>query len=434
MSHVSIQPPVKKLRQGAFKSKRTIHQVDFYDGLLGIGRQSFQSCHSLEQLQIPRTVQIIGMNAFYQCSQLREVELHSDGELEMIEDGAFAECTYLRRIVIPSSVKQVGEMAFLDCKALSEVVLPVDGEKLKLIGESAFAGTVLEQIDIPSSLAMLCNETFKNCTLLRDVKLHDGLYVISHHVFENCTSLEGITFPSTALMIGDSAFRGCSQLRSVELNEKMKTIGSGAFSGCVVLERIKIPASVETIGGDAFENCPMLVAVEFCEEIEDFVSQEPVQDWWTRGSHDHNTLIVYSFLAEKGIPGRLSKMKGKWWNNIHDMLKRLHSIEKNKETKYRDAIDAKLTVYEELRDVASELELALWKSKIAEQQHSDPPMNANLHSTMKAEYRMNCGASVIIPNVLSFLLSTAEVAEEKYEDEVPWYSGIVGWWEVPQES
>jgi hypothetical protein len=90
MSHVSIQPPVKKLRQGAFKSKRTIHQVDFYDGLLGIGRQSFQSCHSLEQLQIPRTVQIIGTNAFYQCSQLREVELHSDGELEMIEDGAFA--------------------------------------------------------------------------------------------------------------------------------------------------------------------------------------------------------------------------------------------------------------------------------------------------------------------------------------------------------
>jgi hypothetical protein len=321
-------------------------------------------------------------------------------------------------------------MAFLDCKGLSELVLPMEGEKLRMIGDSAFAGTVLEQVDIPSSLPMLCNDTFKDCSRLRDVKFHDGLLVILNGVFENCIALESITLSSTVLMIGHYAFRGCSQLKSVELNDKIESIGNAAFSGCILLERIKIPASVKKIFGDAFANCPMLASVEFCKEIEDFVSQAPVQDWWTRGSHDHKTLIVYSFLAEKGIPGRLSKMKGKWWNNIHDMLKRLHSIEKNKETKYRDAIDAKLTVYEELRDVASELELAPWKSKIAESY----PMVANLNTTMKAEYRMNCGASVIIPNVLSFLLSTAEVAEEEYEDEVPWYSGIVGWWEVPQES
>jgi hypothetical protein len=64
----------------------------------------------------------------------------------------------------------------------------------------------------------------------------------------------------------------------------------------------------------------------------------------------------------------------------------------------------------------------------------------NLRDAMKkAEHRMHCGATVIIPNVLSFLLPTFDVVEdsdeENSEDEEesdedmpfhPWFGGFFG--------
>jgi hypothetical protein len=72
------------------------------------------------------------------------------------------------------------------------------------------------------------------------------------------------------------------------------------------------------------------------------------------------------------------------------MLKNIPSIPSKQLETYVGSIVTKLAVYEQLQRVAPLLELCIWKSKLV--------------AEGAAQHRINCGASVIIPNVFSFLL------------------------------
>ena len=58
----------------------------------------------------------------------------------------------------------------------------------------------------------------------------------------------------------------------------------------------------------------------------------------------------------------------------------------------------------QLKDAAFFLELALWKSTIDESSmKSHNSEEGGTATDMRAKYRINCGADIIIPNVLPFL-------------------------------
>ena len=82
--------------------------------------------------------------------------------------------------------------------------------------------------------------------------------------------------------------------------------------------------------------------------------------------------------------------------------------------KYFDTIQSKLVTYEreypQLKEISSLLELALWKNKCHESvmrqsagtgKSSFDQMEDN---TAKGQCRINCGADIIIPNVLPYLI------------------------------
>ena len=83
---------------------------------------------------------------------------------------------------------------------------------------------------------------------------------------------------------------------------------------------------------------------------------------------------------------------------------------------YFDTLSSKLAIYEseyhQLQDAAFLLELALWKSKIDE---SMAMQNDTAHT--KWQCRINCGADVIIPNVLPFLIADEKKDNGNDEDE-----------------
>lgn len=92
------------------------------------------------------------------------------------------------------------------------------------------------------------------------------------------------------------------------------------------------------------------------------------------------------------------------WLAIDDMLGRISSksctVQGYLDSRaYIDSIDSKLAVFEKLEDVIPLLELALWKSKLIEQ-----ACPSNGDTTAKMEHRFTCGANVIIPNVLAFIV------------------------------
>ncbi|KAL3772501.1 hypothetical protein ACHAWU_000063 [Discostella pseudostelligera] len=81
------------------------------------------------------------------------------------------------------------------------------------------------------------------------------------------------------------------------------------------------------------------------------------------------------------------------------------------------SIDSKLIVYERLTNVATLLELALWKSMMSRQEFGQVLASDGNLSDARLQHRANCGAPVIIPNVLSFLTDDTEKEEDDEDQE-----------------
>ncbi len=238
---------------------------------------------------------------------------------------------------------------------------------------------------------------------MRHVELNKGLERIRRGSFSYCVSLERIKIPSSVKKIGHDAFMECSSLAQVELEEGLERIRCGAFSECTSLTHIRVPSTVIEIEQGAFKKCDNSLAVKFCDEIEELMSYSAVLDWWNVGAAEVS-LKIFKLLVQHNLAQRLGLLKAsKWRKVIYDMLERSPDVARLGERLdcHFASINSTLAVYESLRDVAFLLELALWKSTISQQ---NAMYNDNICIEKKLHHRINCGADVVIPNVLSFLL------------------------------
>jgi hypothetical protein len=81
-----------------------------------------------------------------------------------------------------------------------------------------------------------------------------------------------------------------------------------------------------------------------------------MQEWWNQGVHER-CLSTYSFLVRCDIPARIVGLAlvSSWQATIHDMLRIIPTISNEGRNAHFDAIDAKLTMYENLLNEASVL-------------------------------------------------------------------------------
>ena len=128
-----------------------------------VADRAFNGCKELESIEIPDSVEDIGIFTFSDCEKLSKVKLPSG--LEKIKTFCFKGCKSLEHIELPDSLTTIGDWAFYNCEKLSE-------------------------IDLPSGLKVLKGGAFKGCESLKHVKLPSGLTEIDKTVFSNCTSLE----------------------------------------------------------------------------------------------------------------------------------------------------------------------------------------------------------------------------------------------------
>ena len=160
------------------------------------------------------------------------------------------------------------------------------------------------------------------------------------------------------------------------LGSGLEEIGEEAFEMCTLLEEIVIPPAIRDIHDTAFKDCTNLTRVKFCDEIKEFVSCDAMSDWWNRGV-GKMSLRTYYFLVRCDISARFKGLAlvGSWQATIHDMLRIVPTIatvdheddedEDNDDSDaddddineegmnaHFDAIDAKLTMYEDLLNEA----------------------------------------------------------------------------------
>ena len=114
---------------------------------------------------------------------------------------------------------------------------------------------------------------------------------------------------------------------------------------------------------------------------------------------------VFRFLVKCSVSERLNAIGvRKWRTDIQNLVYGLHLIEHYNLTTDCDTVHSKLISYEQeyrqLKDATLLLELALWKSEIDQNYQTDEQLTADT----KGQCRVTCGAGIIIPNILPYLI------------------------------
>ena len=209
-----------------------------------LARKAFQGANKLTSMDIPNTVETIGIEAFRNMKGLVTVNFQTPSKVKELKADVFRACDKLKEVVLPASITEIAA-AFYECGELEKITIP-EGSKLKTIKASAFA----------------TNKKLKNFNIEGSCDLE----TIESNAFANAEKLESFNFPKSVKNIELNAFSGCKNMTTVKFHEDadIEKIGAGAFADCG-LTSISIPKKVKTIEREAFRSCKVLTQIDVTE-------------------------------------------------------------------------------------------------------------------------------------------------------------------------
>lgn len=262
------------------KNVETMTLPDKFNGLFvtEIADYAFAGMEKLREIEIPDSVERVGVGAFNGCDMLEffvsqggkylgngknefsvligradDTALSIVPSTRVIADGAFAEDELLEHLAIPSSVKYIGAEAFMRCKQLKMLDFDIG---YRIIGDSAF----------------------RECTALKNInRLGMNNWTtyageIGDYAFYGCTSLQDAMLTLRARRIGKWAFGNCENLRSITVGGNLKTVEERCFSGCTNLSWVTLERGITGIEHYAFYDCTNLRDVSLSTGIENIAS------------------------------------------------------------------------------------------------------------------------------------------------------------------
>lgn len=330
----------------------TVTSVTLPNTIKEIGGTSFKSCNNLTHIELPESLEKIGISAFARsalteitipanvttmlfngwlvnyysgtfegCTALSSVTFAEGSKLKTLPQQIFAGCTSLNSVVLPEVLTSIGIRAFgmgqngEGCKNLKNIVLP---SGLQIIGDMAFNYSGLTQITIPQSVTRIDRRPFDNSqnletivleegigdilsesifyglTNLKNVSLPSSITKIPKYAFNNCKSLASITLPENTVQIDDYAFYGCTALASIELPSKLTTIGEYAFYQCTNLT-LNLPASVQTIGECALYAVPTINVADYDQWSFLVLNEDLFRTKWGHVYYNNELITHYTF-------------------------------------------------------------------------------------------------------------------------------------------
>ena len=140
----------------------------------------------------------------YHCKYFQNILLEHSGNdtFVKIKDGTklivglvFSESKGLETVEIPKSVESIGFDAFRSCENLKEVRF-AEGSELKKIDESAFDGCVsLEEITLPLKLQRVESFAFHRCTGFVTITFPESIEYVDNYCMSDCINLKTIRLP-----------------------------------------------------------------------------------------------------------------------------------------------------------------------------------------------------------------------------------------------
>lgn len=190
---------------------------------------------SLQTIKFDDNLAKIGNNAFYNCSQLKEVILPES--LTELGTSSFDGCSSLTTLVISSKLKEI-QQNFNSCKSLKKVIIPSNIESI----EHSFGSCSIEEFIIEDGETLLTTDggwTFNGSTVK---SIYQG---------RNCTANAFSNRGVENLIIGD----------------KVKELSSGLYSENP-LKEITLGKSLAKIEGYVFGKCDDIeVITSYAEDV-----------------------------------------------------------------------------------------------------------------------------------------------------------------------
>jgi len=432
-----VNPGIQGLPSGLCEDCRSLREVSLPAGLIMIGHLAFYKCLKLLEISICSTVISIRTEAFNECRSLTKVEFESSPsssphQLKRIGGHAFQDCDSLQRIKPPSSVNMIGANAFINCTDLVEADLSTTSiTEIRPFGFSRCYS--LQTVSLPNSLELIGKSAFELCTHLVTVTLSKRPIEIGVKSFRCCRALANLVLPKGSTCEKDS-FGGCALLRKrfgkgeahivaglVSRFDKFPVHGLCYDHSSTSAQQLRLRAhrgakrKIEELLVDKFKMTPFHVLCSAAEPSKELLrvllDQYPyyVLDWkdakgklavdylvinWSSGNKMLLQMALQSWMISRlerwGATSWMEVMK----NKVQDIL-----AEDNKEQR--------LTLWKEFRSAfatyetmaaPSVLEMALWKMKIEYESSNNGGQLPD-----REEGRYFCGSAVLIPNVLQFL-------------------------------
>ena len=233
--------------------RERIRKVIVEEGVTELPRQFVAYCTKLEEVILPKSLTDIGEFAFSHCFSLKKVSFPEDSELKTIKEGAFKECESLEAIDIPDSVELIGADAFLDCTGMRDLGLPNSANVYYTAG--VFEGCGFEEVTIPEKMTFIPSFLFYDCPNLKKVNGLDHVTGLGNHAFCNCDSLETFEFPPSITLVGSDVFEDCGGLKKVIFNNNDLGNCVGLFSRCKSLEEVQLKRGLKLLPHYAFSDC-----------------------------------------------------------------------------------------------------------------------------------------------------------------------------------
>ena len=192
-----IPNTVEVIGDAAFK-EINVDSMPIPNSVKKIGWIAFWLCRSLKKIHLPNSVTFIEHDAFNGCSAVTSMTVDSDNPVYDSRDSCNAiietatdQLLYgCKNTVIPKSVKIIGSEAFEDCYELKSIAL---GDSATLIGHSAFYDCrSLAKATFGKSLKTIAAYAFYLCESLESVTLPATVTSIGENAFHYCRKLKSL--------------------------------------------------------------------------------------------------------------------------------------------------------------------------------------------------------------------------------------------------
>lgn len=253
----NITYSVSAIGINAFYNNSNITSINLPSTITSIGAYAFRNCSGLTSITIPENVVQILNNAFQNCSSLDTLYFNATNCNNLSSTNIYLGCNNLSTIIIGNNVTKIPSNAFYGCSAVTSINIP---SSVNYFGQSAFRNcTSLKNINIPSTITSLPNNIFRNCDSLSSINIPSSVTSIGQYSFAECSSLDTIIIPSSVSSLDYNIFAYCYGLKFVSIPNSITYLPNYAFQDCISLTSISTP-SVTSFGTGVFQGCTSLTS------------------------------------------------------------------------------------------------------------------------------------------------------------------------------